>query len=103
MIPLRPGAKITVRVEVKRQTGSGAVSLTTQQRRIVDASKTLITGFDWSTCTWTPDDANESGILSALFDSTAVGLTAVGRYFVEFRGVIGPELYKEEVMIEVTN
>jgi hypothetical protein len=97
MYTLKEGEKRTVRGRIERKTGAGAIALTTPQRRILNTSRALITGFDWATAQW---DATASEI-SALFDSTATGLTAPGTYYMQLRGVIGSELYAIEIKVVV--
>lgn len=97
MYALKEGEKRTIRAEVKRLTGSGAISLTTPQRRILDASGAAVAGFDWASASW--DSVNEE--ISTVFDSTATGLTAVGTYYVDLRGTIGSELYQIKIEVRV--
>jgi len=97
MITLKEGEKRTIAAKVKRRRGSGAITLTNPERRIVDANFALVVGFDWGAATW---DATKNEI-SALFDSTLAGLTAVGDYYMELRGVIGPERYGIKVKVTV--
>ncbi len=99
MIAIKEGEKRAVKIEVVRVTGSGTITLTTPQRRILDASRVVVTGFDWATASW--DSANNE--IVALFDSTVSVLSAVGRYYVQLRGTIGSELYAAEVMVEVSD
>lgn len=97
MKSLFEGEKRNIAASVKRNSGTGAISLTTPQRRILDANKALVTGFDWASATW--DGTNNK--IYALFDSTAAGLTALGTYFVQLRGTIGQELYVFQVTVQV--
>ena len=98
MYQLKEGEKRTIRAEVKRVTGSGAISLTTPQRRILNSTHALVATFDWAAAAW--DSATNE--ISALFDSTATGLTAVGIYYMQFRGVIGAERYEIEIPVNVS-
>ena len=98
MIILYEGEKRDVVVSVTRMRGSGFWSLTSPQYRIVTAERALVTGFNWATASW---DAT-SGELSALFDSTAAGLTAPGTYYMQLRCTIGAELYEAEVRVDVS-
>jgi hypothetical protein len=94
---LKEGEKRTIRAKVKRREGSGAIVLTTPERRIVDANRALVAGFDWAAASWDPN-TNE---LSALFDSTSANLSAVGTYYMELRGTVGPERYGIEIQVDV--
>ena len=98
MITIPEGDKRDIIIDVSRLRGTGAITVATPQRRILDASRLLIAAFDWAAATW--DGAALE--LYTLFDSTAVGLTAVGTYYVQFRGTIGTEIYKAEVTVRVT-
>lgn len=99
MIWLKEGEKRTIRASVRRLTGEGAITLTSPQRRILTAARTLVAGFDWAAAAWVSTLGAEE--ISTLFDSTAAGLTGVGFYFVQLRGVIGAELYGIEIKVEV--
>jgi ABC-type uncharacterized transport system permease subunit len=94
-VTIKEGAKNTIRARVERTQGSGAITLVTPERRIVDVNRALITGFDWAAAAW-DGTLNE---LSALFDSTLSGLIATGTYYMQLRGTIGPERYVTEVKI----
>jgi ABC-type uncharacterized transport system permease subunit len=91
------GTKENIDFEVIRQRGSGVINVSNQQFRIVDNVFVLIAGFDWAAASW--DSA--SNIMSGLFDSTAVGLTAVGSYYMQFRWTIGVERYEHQVHVVV--
>lgn len=92
------GEKRNIAAKVRRTDGStAAITLTSPQRRILNANKAVVSGFDWGGATW---DSATNKIL-ALFDSTAAGLTSVGTYFVQLRGVIGNELYGAQVTVNV--
>ena len=97
MRTVREGLKEDIAVKVERTRGTGAITLTTPERRILDASRALVTGFDWNAALW--DDVNKE--LYALFDSTAAGLTAPGTYYMQLRAVFGLERYGTEVRVEV--
>ena len=94
-VTIKEGAKNTIRARVERTQGSGAITLVTPERRIVDANRALIAGFDWAAAAW-DGTLNE---LSALFDSNLAGLTAPGTYYMQLRGTIGPERYVTEVKV----
>ena len=97
MITVREGEKKDIAVKIERSRGSAAFTLTTPQRRILDASRVLVTGFDWAAASW---DAATSELF-ALFDGTAAGLTAPGDYHMQLRGTIANELYAAEVKVVV--
>lgn len=97
VVTLKEGEKRMIAAKVKRRRGSGAIALTNPERRIVDAYNALVVGFDWAAATW---DATKNEI-SALFDSTLAGLTVPGTYYMELRGVIGPERYGIKVQVDV--
>lgn len=99
MIALKEGEKRSVKARVRRLAGAGAIALTSPQRRILDANLALITGFDWATATWDPD--NEE--ISTLFDSTVAGLSAPATYYVQLRGTIGAELYAIQIAVIVND
>lgn len=95
---LYEGEKRYLGHEITRQTGSGAIVLTSPERRILDSAKVLVTGFDWAAATW---DSNANK-LYALFDTTATGLTAIGRYYLQFRATIdGVERYIRPIEVVV--
>ncbi len=94
-VTIKEGAKGNVTVRVGRTRGSGAITLTSPERRILDANRALIAGLDWGAATW--DGTLHE--LSALFDSTAAGLTVPGTYYVQLRGTIGTERYVTEVKV----
>lgn len=89
------GAKCALRVE--RVTGSGAITLTTPERRIVNSARALVTGYDWAAATW---DAATSE-MSTIFDSTLSNLTAVGTYYVQLRGVVDGVRRGGEIRVDV--
>ena len=91
------GAKSSIEMEVRRERGTGPIILSNPQYRIVDAARALITGFDWAVADW--DD--ETNIISAMFDSSVTGITAVGKYYMQFRATIGAERYEWEVTVQV--
>lgn len=91
------GGKELIEVQITRRRGSDPITLTTPERRILDSGRALVSGFDWTACQW--DETN--AILSALFDSTATGLTVPGLYYMQLRGVIGNERYEAEVPVTV--
>lgn len=97
MIEIEEGEKEDIIVAVTRKRGSGAVPVTSPQRRILNAAKTVVSGFDWAAASW---DAT-AGDLYALFDSTLTGLTAVGTYYMQLRCTIGSELYRMTVRVDV--
>ncbi len=97
MLSVYEGLKEDVRVSVARSSGSAAFTLTTPQRRILTSARALVAGYDWAACTW---DGTLSE-LSALFDTTAVGLSAPGIYYVQVRGTIGAERVGGEVQVVV--
>src|SRR5512142_1317763 len=99
MVTVREGEKKDIAVKVERTRGSGDITLVTPLRRILDSTHTLVAGFDWAACSW--DDTNDE--LYTLFDSTAVGLTAVGTYYVQLKGTIGVEIYNGEVTVCVVD
>jgi ABC-type uncharacterized transport system permease subunit len=91
------GTKENIEFEVKRNRGTGAINVTGQQFRILNAAGVLIAGFDWASASFNSD----TNVIHALFDSTAVGLTAVGNYHMQFRWTIGVELYEHQVRVVV--
>jgi hypothetical protein len=99
MVTVREGLKIDVAFGVSRTRGSGAITLTSPERRILDANRALVAGFDWAAASW--DSVNNE--LFATFDSTATGLTAVGTYYVQLRGVIGAERPGGEIVVQVVD
>lgn len=94
-VTLKEGDKRTIRVKVERTQSSGAITLTTPERRILDANRAVVTGFDWGAATW---DATLNE-LSALFDSNVADLLTPGTYFMQLRGTIGVERYVTEVKV----
>jgi hypothetical protein len=102
MTPLKEGEKRVIRAEVKRTSGSGAIVVSAPQFRIVAgatvAARAVVAGFDWASATW--DGVSE---ISALFDSTIAALSAPGNYYLQFRGVIGVELYEKEITVKVAD
>lgn len=97
MITLHEGEKRDIIAYVRRLRGSGAITVQTPQRRILDSAKALITGYDWATATWDSGAAE----LYCLFDSTLTGLTAVGTYYVQLRGIIGTERYEKTITVRI--
>lgn len=97
MMRLMEGEKKDIAVKIERTRGSGNFTVTTPQTRILDASRTLISGHDWLPCSW--DDAEDE--LYTLFDSTLATLRTVGMYYVQFRCTIGLERYGAEVAVRV--
>lgn len=97
MQSLFEGEKRTIECEVKRRRGSGTVTITTPERRILDQNRAVVTGYDWAAATWNESDQ----VISAMFDSTAAALSAVGRYYMQFRGVIGADRPETEIVVEV--
>ena len=96
-VTIREGEKKDVIVKVSRLLGSGAITLTSPERRILDGNRALVPGFDWAAATWDATLAH----LFALFDSTLAGLTAPGTYYMQLRGVIGSERYATEVRVDL--
>jgi len=94
-VTIKEGAKNNVRTRVERTQGSGAITLVTPERRIVDANHALVAGFDWAAATW---DATLHELF-ALFDSNLAGLTVPGTYYMQLRGTIGAERYVTEVKV----
>ena len=88
------GEKRNIAVLVKNSAGA-TVSLTSPQRRILAGDKTVVS--DLAGATWD----SENSKLYALFDSTAVGLTEPGNYFMQLRGVIGLEIYVFQITVHV--
>lgn len=95
---VREGVKLDIAVKVERTRGTGTITMTSPERRILDGSRALVTGYDWGAALW--DDSNKE--LYALFDSTVSGLSAPATYYMQLRGVIGLERYGTEVRVEVT-
>ena len=89
------GEKRTIECQVKRRRGTGAITLSTPERRILTALRTVATGFDWAAATWNADDE----VISALFDSTVTAISTPGTYYMQFRGVIGADRPEHEVTI----
>jgi len=96
-VTLRESEKKDIAVKVERTRGTGAISLTSPERRILDAARAVIAGFDWGAASWDGTTAE----LFALFDSTAAGLTAPATYYMQLRGVIGSERYAAEVRVDL--
>ncbi len=88
---------IAVRVSWRPGRGSGPITLTSPGRRILDKTRAVVTNFDWAAASW---DATKQELFAS-FDSTAVGLTTVGIYWMQLRGTIGAELYETEVKVEL--
>lgn len=97
MIVINEGEKRNIEFSVKRNRGSGAITLTAPERRILNSQRVLIINFDWAAAIW--DSTDE--ILFALFDSTAAGLTVAGRYYMQLRGTIGSERYGGEIVVQL--
>ena len=97
MIWLHEGEKRYIKAKLLRLTGSGAITLTSPERRILTSARVVAVGFDWAAATW--DSANSE--LVALFDSTVAALSTPGHYYVQLRGVIASELYATEIKVEV--
>jgi len=94
---VREGVKVDIAVKAERTRGTGAITLTSPERRIVDASRALVSGFDWSAALW--DDVNKE--LYALFDSTVAALSTPATYYMQLRAVFGLERYGTEVRVDV--
>jgi hypothetical protein len=92
------GAKETVAMQLRRLRGSGTPTVTTPERRILNASRGLIAGFDWAAAAF--DTATSE--ISALFDSSLAALSAVGTYYMQFRLTIGTDRIADEVRVDVT-
>ena len=97
MVTVREGEKKDVAVKVERTRGTGSVTVTAPQYRVLNAARALVTGYDWAAAAW--DDVNDE--LYILFDSTALNLATPGVYYVQLRGTIGTELYQKEVTVQV--
>ena len=97
MYTLREGEKRDICVAVERLRGSGTITLTSPQRRVLDSNRLLIASYDWGSATWD----SSAGELYWTFDSTVAALSIVGTYYVQFRGTIGTELYEREVTVQV--
>lgn len=97
MQALYEGEKRVIEVQLKRRRGSGAISLTSPERRILDANRDVASGFDWASATWNSTDE----IISTLFDSTQAALQTPGVYYLQFRGVIGADRPEFEVQVVV--
>ena len=93
------GAKKDIICKIERVLGSGVFTVTSPERRVLDANRALVSGFDWGPGTW--DSANAH--LYSLFDSTAAGLTAPGTYYMQLRCVIGVERYAQEIRVDVVD
>jgi hypothetical protein len=98
MIILYEGEKRDIIVKVVRRI-AGAYILSSAERRILTAARAVVPGFDWAAATWDPAAAE----LSALFDSTAAGLTAPGIYYLQLRCTIGAERYETEIRVDVSD
>lgn len=94
---LKEGDKRNVRAQAERLAGTGPITLTSPERRILDGNRALVIGFDWAAATW--DAALQ--VLSALFDSTLAGLTVPATYYMQLRGTIGQERYVTEVTVSL--
>lgn len=97
MIQLKEGEKRIAIARLQRLVGAGTVTLTTPERRILDGNRAVVK--DWAAAAW---DATKLE-LSALFDSTATGLTAPGTYYMQLRGTIDTELYAIEIEVKLTD
>ena len=99
MISVKEGLGARCALRVERLSGSGAIALTSPERRIVDSARALITGYDWAAASW---DSTRSELWTA-FDSTLANLTAVGTYYVQLRGVIDGVRRGGEIRVDVVN
>lgn len=89
MYTIREGEKKDVAVKIERTRGSGAITATSPERRILTAARVLVIGYDWGAALF--DDANDE--LYMLFDSTVAALATPGTYYVQLRCVIDTERY----------
>lgn len=99
MKTLYEGEKRNVGALVSRRSGAGAIALVSPERRILDANKNLVAGFDWAAAVW---DSGTSKIF-ALFDSTVGALSAVGVYYVQLRGTVGAERYVIQIAVKLVD
>lgn len=94
---LTENEKLDIRIRVERTSGSGVIPVLNPERRIVDATRVLVTGYDWAPCSW---DETESEVYAA-FDARVAALSAAGTYYVQFRIPIGSEIYTPEAEVRV--
>lgn len=87
------GAKKPVGFHIRLRASAGTFVLTNGQYRILDSARAVIV--NWASATW-DSTALE---LSAVFDSTATGLTVPGTYYVQFRWTIATEDGSNEVKV----
>lgn len=80
------GEKRNIAVSVKRLAGATSYVVTAPERRVLDASKAVVSGYDWASATY--DSATNKVLM--LFDSTVAALSAPGTYYVQLRCVITP-------------
>lgn len=95
MYLIKLGEKRSVRAGAFRNSGTGAIALTSPQYRILDSAKAELAA--WASANW--DSAEE--VVHQLIDTSQSPVNAAGTYYVELRGTIGAELYVERIRLKV--
>ncbi len=96
-IKIKEGLAERCSLKIKRRSGLGPFTVAAPQRRVLNSSRALITGFDWAVATY--DAASRE--LYTIFNSGLTGLTAPGIYYVQLRADIDGIKRGGEIEVEV--